>query len=405
MRKWSKFCLSLDTVKNEVQVAFNGYVSEVMKDPKTASYMFGRVDGDVLRKAPKNSQTVLKLGEYAWDGNPFIGMMANINVWDTTMRSEELMMLSDCAQTELAKGNLVNGDSNWRLSGTLLKKIDISPEIARCDQKPYTRISAFLPIPKLTRQDAIDLCKKFGTEVYIAGDFETKMDFDTFYDDLFASDKYVETCGFNDNGRLLTWLPYKHNEDNSDLIHEVSYKPLLWKDNMEVTDKFYLSWYSGPTAFNPDQHIGAYFGIVPKYQNIGESYGSTNKRCTACEIHKSVYKTTTLKLRGLCPYSQIDTIYQADYDPVNTINYVGKEKSVISYDFEDEVWRIQDVTDPKIQAISSAPYRTLAVGNLKWNITNDGCYKKSTAVRLSLTSCSDKQFTCNNGLCIRINKR
>ena len=104
---------------------------------------------------------------------------------------------------------------------------------------------------------------------------------------------------------------------------------------------------------------------MPKYQNIGESYGSTNKRCTACEIHKSVYKTTTLKLRGLCPYSQIDTIYQADYDPVNTINYVGKEKSVISYDFEDEVWRIQDVTDPKIQAISSAPYRTLAVGNLK----------------------------------------
>ena len=405
LRKWSKFCISIDTDRNIVQVALNGEVSTVLKNPQTGSDMLGRVDGDILRKAPKNSQTLLKLGEYAWDGNPFIGTLANINVWDMTMKTKDLQRLSDCGQTVLDQGNLVNADSVWRLTGTLLKKVDILSDIARCDKKENSKISAFLPIPKLTKQGAVDLCQKFGTEAHIAGDFETKEDFDAFYDNLYATEKYVETCGFNDNGRLLTWLPYKHNEDSSDLIHEVSNKPLLWKDDREVSDKFYLSWYSGPKVFDPDSYIGAYFGIVPKYQNIGESYASTNKRCTACEIQRSIYKTTILKLRGLCPFSQIDTIYQAEYDPVSTVSYVGKEKSIITYDFDEEVWRIQDVTDPKIRAVSFAPYRTLAIGNIEWNVTHDGCFKKPTSVRLSLTSCSDKQYTCNNGLCIGINKR
>ena len=401
LRKWSKFCIAIDTKRNKVQVALNGRASEVLKDPQTGSYMLGRVDGDILRKAPQNSQTLLKLGEYAWDGNPFIGTMANINVWDRTMETKDLQRLSDCGQTFLDKGNLVNNDSVWKLTGTLLKRVDILPEIARCDKKENIKVSAFLPIPKLTRQEAVDLCQKFGTEAHIAGDFETKEDFDAFYSDLYASEKYVETCGFHDNGRLLTWLPYKHNEDSSDLIHEISYKALLWKES----SKFYLSWYSGPSTFDPNSFIGAYFGIVPKYQNIGESYASTNKRCTACEIQKSIYKTTTLNLRGLCPFSQIDTIYQAEYDSVSTVYFVGKEKSIINYDFDKEVWRIQDVTDPKMEAVSFAPYRTLAVGNIEWNVTNDGCYKEPTSIRLSLTSCSDKQYTCNNGLCIGINKR
>ena len=395
LRKWSKFCLSIDTERNKVQVALNGEVSEVLKDPQTSSYMLNRVDGDILRKAPKNSQTLLKLGEYAWDGNPFIGTMANINVWDRMMETKDLQRLSDCAQTVMDQGNLVNAGSVWKLSGTLLKKVDISPEVARCDKKENIKISAFVPIPKLTRQDAVDLCQKFGTDAHIAGDFETSEDFDVFYDGLYANGKYVETCGFNDNGRILTWLPYKHNEDSSDLIHESSYKPLLWKDNRKASDKFYLSWYSGPKAYDPNSYIGAYFGIVPKYQNIGESYSSTNKRCTACEIQRSIYKTTILKLRGLCPFSQIDTLYQAEYDPVSTVYYVGKEKSIISYDFDKEVWRIQDVTDPKIVAVSSAPYRTLAVGNIEWSVANDGCFKETTFVREAFIKKKKKDDICH----------
>ena len=45
LRKWSKFCLSIDTDNNKVQLALNGEVSEVLKDPQTtSSYMLNRVE-------------------------------------------------------------------------------------------------------------------------------------------------------------------------------------------------------------------------------------------------------------------------------------------------------------------------------------------------------------------------
>ena len=53
---------------------------------------------------------------------------------------------------------------------------------------------------------------------------------------------YVDECGYYDNGRLHTWLPYKRNQDSSALIHEISQEKLLG----EQDDKYYAYWYSGP---------------------------------------------------------------------------------------------------------------------------------------------------------------
>ena len=51
--------------------------------------------------------------------------------------------------------------------------------------------------------------RRFGDNTYIAGNFADVADFDDFYADLFANKKFVEECRFYDNGRLLTWLPYR----------------------------------------------------------------------------------------------------------------------------------------------------------------------------------------------------
>ena len=83
---------------------------------------------------------------------------------------------------------------------------------------------------------------------------------------------YVEQCGYFDNGRLNTWLPYKRN--SSTLVHEISEEPLLG----EQEDKYYAYWYRGPQYTVPDMYDGqykepdqcsyAYFGLVEKYENI-----------------------------------------------------------------------------------------------------------------------------------------
>ena len=40
-RMWNKFCISYDFEKNEAQAAFNGQVSDVIKDPNTLANMAG----------------------------------------------------------------------------------------------------------------------------------------------------------------------------------------------------------------------------------------------------------------------------------------------------------------------------------------------------------------------------
>ena len=40
---WNRLCISYDFEKNEGQVAFNGQVSELIKDPETLANMKGNI--------------------------------------------------------------------------------------------------------------------------------------------------------------------------------------------------------------------------------------------------------------------------------------------------------------------------------------------------------------------------
>ena len=53
---------------------------------------------------------------------------------------------------------------------------------------------------------------------------------------------YGEQCGYFDNGRLHTWLPYRRNQDSSALVHDISRETLLG----DQVDKYYGYWYEGP---------------------------------------------------------------------------------------------------------------------------------------------------------------
>ena len=113
-----------------------------------------------------------------------------------------------------------------------------------------------------------------------------------------------------------------------------------------------------------------YFGLVEKYHNIVESPCS-KKICTACEIKNSLLETSKLTLRGLCRYSSFDTTYTVQYSPDSMVSYIGVERTIISYNFTLNIWTMRDVTNPAVTAVSEASFRSLAIGNIKWTITND----------------------------------
>ena len=93
--------------------------------------------------------------------------------------------------------------------------------------------------------------------------------------------------------------------------------------------------------------------------------------CTACEIKNSLLETSKLTLRGLCRYSSFDTTYTVQYSPDSVVFYVGVERTIISYNFTLNIWTMRDVTNPSVTAVSEASFRSLAIGNILWTISND----------------------------------
>ena len=97
------------------------------------------------------------------------------------MSEVELREKTSCSEINTEQGDLVNSSTIWNITSDLAAMIDVSMEDLKC-QKRTERINAFLPIPEVTREEAEDLCHKFGPEVHIAGQFNSKQDFDLYYE-------------------------------------------------------------------------------------------------------------------------------------------------------------------------------------------------------------------------------
>ena len=340
MRKWSRFCVSYDFAKNQAQVAFNGKVSNLVENPKTMPNFFGTFDANIITNASVGTQMVVVVGRYSFDKNPWIGYMAGINAWNRTMSAEELAANTNCEDTSVLVGNLINEDSVWDMTGTLTKEMEVDPKDFLCN-KETQKINAFLPIPELTRNDSVDLCQKLGRDVYIAGNFEDEADFDNYYEGMLSNSEYVFECGFHDNGRIKTWIPYRPNADHTYQVHDITGKGnvnTVVNDNVDFesiglpllpnnSDKFYVTWHPDPHP-PPDLCGAGYFGLVPKYRNL-HTDSCRNKKCTGCELHNSFSETLWITLRGLCKYSLFDTDYQVQYSGQNNLYYVGTERSII----------------------------------------------------------------------------
>ena len=63
----------------------------------------------------------------------------------------------------------------------------------------------------------------------------------------------MDRCGFYDNGRIKTWLPYRRNEEGTGLVHEVTQKKLMGEGE-EKEDLLYAEWYGGPKV-NVNQNV------------------------------------------------------------------------------------------------------------------------------------------------------
>ena len=88
------------------------------------------------------------------------------------------------------------------------------------------------------------------------------------------------------------------------------------------------------------------------------------------------------------------------------ISYIGQKATIIDYDQETFKWNIRVENDRRISGSSYADIASFAIGTNTWDITGDySCNTRPQNISLTLSSCSDSEFTCSDGVCIDINKR
>ena len=81
---------------------------------------------------------------------------------------------------------------------------------------------------------------------------------------------------------------------------------------------------------------------------------------------------------------------------------------MISFDVNSQTWIWIDSMNNMSFATSSATYNSLLIGVHEVDfsgVMEDKCNQDGTVRKLKFTTCTPGQFTCNDGLCIDIEKR
>ena len=112
-----------------------------------------------------------------------------------------------------------------------------------------------------------------------------------------------------------------------------------------------------------------------------------------------------LTVRGLCSGSAFDTTITFSLNRDGYVEYFGEKNSFIEFDYKNNAWIMTSLPYPKAVAKAASAGHTLALGSKTWVIQNDQCGKKKVEKVLKITSCTEGQFTCYDGICVDISKR
>ena len=187
-------------------------------------------------------------------------------------------------------GNLVNGTTNWQISGTLTQKIAIPEEEVNCNPKR----TIVLPIKFKKADDAMRTCNSLaGAGEYL--NIDSFEDWENFYD-LYKNNSAIPKYCKHD-GRYRLWLPFevnvveKKNRDN--VTH---YKSTLPYNMTEA-------WRRGYPSKLGHRCVQARLGYDADNCWKDKDCESTTwdtAPCSACSLAATVQKNTEFKLRGLC---------------------------------------------------------------------------------------------------------
>ena len=183
------------------------------------------------------------------------------------------------------------------------------------------------------------------------------------------------------------WTPFSWN--NADLI-----------DQRTGLKASYVPWYPG----EPSKGTGA--DCIKMNSQDGEMFLADNlcseQICGVCQVEVPAVFT----LRGLCASSYLDTYYVPAYSKSRVIFY-GLKGTKIEFDESEKSWKMSSWEYETI-AVSESTHSGLVMGEKLWRVYNEDMdckFSNGTEILLTLSTCKENEFVCNDGSCTFMENR
>jgi hypothetical protein len=356
---WSHACISINVETRQLVVVMNGI--------ELFNFSVGT---EFVNKKPRDLRDKLLFGDIvilgrAWQSE---SLVSNVNVYGDQLSIPEIIKITQGGNCNASGDYLPWNTMVFRLEGNS-QRVEDKDQI--CDTKEH---QLYLFTESFNWDSCVYLCQKInrGRVPQIANMTVLQTLIKWTYSIIVSED---------------IWLPF------SDLIQENDWVDFYTGDSMN-TD---LLGEGQPNSGMNANCAGIWYGAVSD-----ESCVTATPISCVC----SFPKIPILILRGLCSKSHLDThytLYQGDL-----LSFYGIERTKIEYNALDLTWNSKVFRKTLSAKIEVETGFSMLLGTHLWSVSNDSisCKDGKTYSKyLKLSGCSDGEFTCNDGQCIRMVER
>ena len=362
--------LGIDTInKNGISMAIDD--ASKLHD---AAFLFGQ-EPDIMR------------GQF--DKNEaFLGELSELNIWNSTLSENDIKRMASCLSLE--KGNVVAWEkSHWETNNVTVLDFPNSASLCSAQQK-------YIIFPeKLRYPEAKETCETHGGNLAVPkSEEENKKIVDIVF-------KHKKSCIDNENltDGSAVWIGAK-------MVDRKWYEPVTNETSNQESLGFPLNFTNLFRSTATPNYNCAY--IQNDGHWLGGTYACTRvSLCTICYINKQ----TVFTVKGVCNIGDLDWNYYISLDDEHQIKfYEGYKRTNIVYDKENKTWSIstkheypQHFTYRLLSGESSKKY---PVGRKTWFVDDVLCEAEEQMNPITTSTCAfSKQFSCDSGYCIDLNKR
>ncbi|KAK7067753.1 hypothetical protein SK128_026843, partial [Halocaridina rubra] len=386
LRHWTSLCITMDHMNRRHEVTQDSILIAGRNDDGLTTQMTKIRGGGQLYIGQEQDTHGGGFNEF----QSFRGFLVDLRIYDHVLSSSELSRYTTCQMMDTTTLPIVDFDDIYSQFTISHAEHEVGITKAFCNDKEY--VNLVFPERRLFREGDL-LCRTVGGNMKVPRNAEDNR---KLYE---MSKPHAKTCGESLADTL--WLGVMGNT-TSGKWYDISNKKEPFFRNFDRNGGGQVEEPQLCVAFKGSTDIveSAFAVWVPRKCDL--------ERCVACHFTVLPF----VRIRGLCGKSEFDRRYFL-VSSENGVDFVGLYYSIIvkhqpqsnissSGDFGN--WTMIRLDKPSIKAtlrMKSPTHYPTGLNN--WEVENDICGQKE--VQLRMTSCSDQQFSCNDGTCIPLPKR